>query len=63
MFWMVLLVIGVATTFGALGAYSVWFKIFAGVFKFALLIAGVLTLAFVWKRVFQSSRAKESESQ
>jgi hypothetical protein len=59
MFWICILAIGAAMTFSALGAYSVWFKIFVFGFKLVLWIISILTLWFVWKHFFKS---KTSES-
>lgn len=53
MFWIIVLAVGVALTFTTLGAYSVWFKILVAGLKLALLVLSVLTLAFIWKRVFR----------
>lgn len=60
MFWIILLVAGFALTFTTLGAYFVWFKMLLVGLKVALFVIGVLTLAFVWKRIFRKRRIESN---
>jgi len=53
MVWIIVLAVGFAVTFTVLGAYSVWFKILLAGLKVALVVIGILTLAFVWLRIFR----------
>jgi len=57
MFWIIVLAVGFAMTFTALGAYSVWLKVLVAALKVALWLVGILTLAFVWKRIFRKASA------
>jgi len=53
MFWLTLLVIGVALTFSTMGAMSVWLSLFAlGAKGLAIVIFGI-TLWSLWKHFFK----------
>ena len=56
MIWVFILVIGVALTFSALGAFSVWLKLMAVGLKVALFVIGILILVFAWKHIFDKKR-------
>lgn len=53
MFWIFMMLAGVAATFTALGMYAVWFKVLIVALMVAGLIILGLTGALLWRRVFQ----------
>jgi|LauGreDrversion4_2_1035121.scaffolds.fasta_scaffold360664_2 hypothetical protein len=52
MFWIFMLIAGAAATFTTLGMYAVWFKVLATALQIAALIILVLTVRFLWRRLF-----------
>jgi hypothetical protein len=53
MFWIFMLIVGVAATFTALGMYAVWFKVLLIALVAAMLMIVALTGAIIWRRIFQ----------
>lgn len=53
MFWIFMLIVGVAATFTTLGMYAVWFKVLLIVLVAAMLMIVALTGAIIWRRIFQ----------
>lgn len=52
MFWIFMLIVGVAATFTALGMYAVWFKVSMIALAAAMLMIVTLTGAMIWRRIF-----------
>ncbi len=52
MFWIFMLVVGVAATFTALGMYAVWAKVLMIALVAAMLMIVTLTGAMIWRRIF-----------
>ena len=52
MFWIFILLAGLALTFSTLGAYSVLISVLSGVLKLALLVIAGLSIALIWRKFF-----------
>ncbi len=58
MFWIFILVVGLATMVFKLGSYSAWITVLAIVLKLAILGIAILAAAFVWQRI----KGKQNQS-
>lgn len=52
MFWTFIIVVGLATVFVKLGAYSVWMAIFSGSLKLAIAIIVCMVIWMIFRSVF-----------
>lgn len=52
MIWILVLIVGAAATFIALGMYSVWFKVLSVALQVAGLVILGLTGTLLWRRLF-----------
>jgi len=52
MFWIFMLVSGLAFVFVKLGMLAVWVAVLAGGLQIALLIIAVMTIVLLWRKVF-----------
>lgn len=53
MFWVLVLIVGVAATFIALGMYTVWFKVLSVALQVATFLVLGLTGTLLWRRLFK----------
>ncbi len=63
MFWGFLLLTGLAFVFAQLGALSVWVTVLKLGLMLALLLMAVISIVFVWRKVFSVRKAVNSHTE